>query len=200
MFFCICHVNNPGNFEIPLGTPFKTLLELAGGVKDGKKLKAVIPGGSSVPVVPGDIMLNTDMDYESIVNAGSLLGSGAVIIMDEDTNMVEVIHRIARFYYSESCGQCTPCREGTGWMFKVIDKILKGNGTLDDLKTLESIPSMISGSTICALGDAAAMPVESFIKHYRSEFLQYIKNQTVDPIDTNNFAKISDKEFILNRK
>ena len=176
------------------------MLELAGGVKDGKKLKAVIPGGSSVPVVPGDIMLNTDMDYESIVNAGSLLGSGAVIIMDEDTNMVEVIHRIARFYYSESCGQCTPCREGTGWMFKVIDKILKGNGTLDDLKTLESIPSMISGSTICALGDAAAMPVESFIKHYRSEFLQYIKNQTVDPIDTNNFAKISDKEFVLNRK
>ena len=101
-------MNNPGNFEIPLGTPFKTLLELAGGVKDGKKLKAVIPGGSSVPVVPGDIMLNTDMDYESIVNAGSLLGSGAVIIMDENTNMVEVIHRIARFYYSESCGQCTP--------------------------------------------------------------------------------------------
>ena len=193
-------MNNPGNFEIPLGTPFKTLLELAGGVKDGKKLKAVIPGGSSVPVVPGDIMLNTDMDYESIANAGSLLGSGAVIIMDEDTNMVEVIHRIARFYYSESCGQCTPCREGTGWMFKVIDKILKGNGTLDDLKTLESIPSMISGSTICALGDAAAMPVESFIKHYRSEFLQYIKNQTVDPIDMNNFAKISDKEFVLNRK
>ena len=193
-------MNNPGNFEIPLGTPFKTLLELAGGVKDGKKLKAVIPGGSSVPVVPGDIMLNTDMDYESIVNAGSLLGSGAVIIMDEDTNMVEVIHRIARFYYSESCGQCTPCREGTGWMFKVIDKILKGNGTLGDLKTLESIPSMISGSTICALGDAAAMPVESFIKHYRSEFLQYIKNQTVDPIDKNNFAEISDKEFVLNRK
>ena len=194
------HVNNPGNFEIPLGTPFKTLLELAGGVKDGKKLKAVIPGGSSVPVVPGDIMLNTDMDYESIVNAGSLLGSGAVIIMDEDTNMVEVIHRIARFYYSESCGQCTPCREGTGWMFKVIDKILKGNGTLDDLKTLESIPNMISGSTICALGDAAAMPVESFIKYYRSEFLQYIKNQTVAPIDINNTAKISDNEFVQSRK
>ena len=193
-------MNNPGNFEIPLGTPFKTLLELAGGVKDGKKLKAVIPGGSSVPVVPGDIMLNTDMDYESIANAGSLLGSGAVIIMDEDTNMVEVIHRIARFYYSESCGQCTPCREGTGWMFKVIDKILKGNGTLDDLKTLESIPNMISGSTICALGDAAAMPVESFIKHYRSEFLQYIKNQTVAPIDINNVAKISDNEFALSRK
>ena len=118
------HVNKPGNYEIPLGTPFKKLLELAGGMKDGKKIKAVIPGGSSVPVVPGKVMLETNMDYESITQAGSLLGSGAVIIMDEDTNMVEVIHRIARFYYSESCGQCTPCREGTGWMFKIIDKIL----------------------------------------------------------------------------
>ena len=94
-------------------------------MKNGKKIKAVIPGGSSVPVVPGEVMLETNMDYESISQAGSMLGSGAVIVMDEDTNMVEVIHRIARFYYSESCGQCTPCREGTGWMFKIIDKILK---------------------------------------------------------------------------
>ena len=133
-------------------------------MKDGKKIKAVIPGGSSVPVVPGNIMMETNMDYESIVHAGSLLGSGAIIVMDENTNMVEVIHRISRFYYSESCGQCTPCREGTGWMFKIIDKILSGKANLDDIKTLESIPSMISGSTICALGDAAAMPVESFIK------------------------------------
>ena len=164
------HVNKPGNFEIPLGTPFKKLLELAGGMKNGKKIKAVIPGGSSVPVVPGEVMLETNMDYESISQAGSMLGSGAVIVMDEDTNMVEVIHRIARFYYSESCGQCTPCREGTGWMFKIIDKILCGNGNLDDIKTLESIPKMISGSTICALGDAAAMPVESFMKNYKEEF------------------------------
>ena len=190
------HVNKPGNYEIPLGTPFKKLLDLAGGMKNGKKIKAVIPGGSSVPVVPGEIMLETNMDYESITKAGSLLGSGAVIIMDEDTNMVEVIHRIARFYYSESCGQCTPCREGTGWMYKIIDKILKGNGTLEDLKTLESIPNMISGSTICALGDAAAMPVESFIKNYKEEFLKYIKTQ--EEVADNNYT--DNKEFVMQQK
>ena len=190
------HVNKPGNYEIPLGTPFKKLLDLAGGMKNGKKIKAVIPGGSSVPVVPGEIMLETNMDYESITKAGSLLGSGAVIIMDEDTNMVEVIHRISRFYYSESCGQCTPCREGTGWMYKIIDKILKGNGTLEDLKTLESIPNMISGSTICALGDAAAMPVESFIKNYKEEFLKYIKTQ--EEVADNNYT--DNKEFVMQQK
>ena len=190
------HVNKPGNYEIPLGTPFKELLELAGGMKDGKKIKAVIPGGSSVPVVPGKVMMETNMDYESIAKAGSMLGSGAVIIMDEDTNMVEVIHRIARFYYSESCGQCTPCREGTGWMYKIIDKILKGKGTLEDIKTLESIPGMIAGSTICALGDAAAMPVESFIRNYRNEFINYIKDEkdVVDNYDNNN------KEFLMQQK
>ena len=192
------HVNKPGNYEIPLGTPFKKLLDLAGGMKNGKKIKAVIPGGSSVPVVPGEIMLETNMDYESITKAGSLLGSGAVIIMDEDTNMVEVIHRIARFYYSESCGQCTPCREGTGWMYKIIDKILKGNGTLEDLKTLESIPNMISGSTICALGDAAAMPVESFIKNYKEEFLKYIKTQ--EEVVDNNYNNNNNKEFVMQQK
>ena len=190
------HVNKPGNYEIPLGTPFKKLLDLAGGMKNGKKIKAVIPGGSSVPVVPGEIMLETNMDYESITKAGSLLGSGAVIIMDEDTNMVEVIHRIARFYYSESCGQCTPCREGTGWMYKIIDKILKGNGTLEDVKTLESIPNMISGSTICALGDAAAMPVESFIKYYKEEFLKYIKTQ--EEVVDNNYT--NNNEFVMQQK
>ena len=193
------HVNKPGNYEVPLGTPFKELLELAGGMKDGKKIKAVIPGGSSVPVVPGEIMLKTNMDYESIVEAGSLLGSGAIIVMDENTNMVEVIHRISRFYYSESCGQCTPCREGTGWMFKIIDKILKGKADLEDIKTLESIPNMISGSTICALGDAAAMPVESFIKHFKNDFLRYInhKNQSKNEILSSDF---NNKEFILHKK
>ena len=190
------HVNKPGNYEIPLGTPFKELLELAGGMKDEKKIKAVIPGGSSVPVVPGKVMMETNMDYESITKAGSMLGSGAVIVMDEDTNMVEVIHRIARFYYSESCGQCTPCREGTGWMYKIIDKILKGKGTLEDIKTLESIPGMIAGSTICALGDAAAMPVESFIRNYKNEFINYIKDEkdVVDNCDNNN------KEFLMQQK
>ena len=191
------HVNKPGNFEVPLGTPFAKLLELAGGMKNNKKIKAVIPGGSSVPVVPGEIMMETNMDYESIVKAGSMLGSGAVIIMDEDTNMVEVIHRISRFYYSESCGQCTPCREGTGWMYKIIDKILKGKGTHDDIKTLESIPKMISGSTICALGDAAAMPVESFIKNFKEEFLKYIKDQ--DENNEENFD-VDTKEYVINKR
>tara|TARA_B100000767_G_C19776911_1_gene543153 strand:- start:6154 stop:7494 length:1341 start_codon:yes stop_codon:yes gene_type:complete len=194
------HVNRPGNYEVPLGTPFKVLLELAGGMKDGKKIKAVIPGGSSVPVVPGNIMMETNMDYESIVHAGSLLGSGAIIVMDENTNMVEVIHRISRFYYSESCGQCTPCREGTGWMFKIIDKILSGKANLDDIKTLESIPSMISGSTICALGDAAAMPVESFIKHYKNEFLRYIDHEIQNKDRNFNFDATNNKEFILHKK
>ena len=194
------HVNKPGNYEIPLGTSFETLLDLAGGMKNGKNLKAVIPGGSSVPVLPGDIMMKTNMDYESIANAGSLLGSGAVIVMDETTNMVEVIHRIARFYYSESCGQCTPCREGTGWMYKVIDKIIKGHGTLDDIKTLESIPKMISGSTICALGDAAAMPVESFINHYRHEFLSYIKKENKVENSNEKSNLHNNKEFVLHKK
>jgi len=195
------HVNKPGNYEIPLGTPFEKLLEIAGGVKDGKKLKAVIPGGSSVPVLPGEIMMKVNMDYESIAQAGSLLGSGAVIVMDETTNMVEVIHRIARFYYSESCGQCTPCREGTGWMFKIIDKILNGKGSMNDINTLESIPSMISGSTICALGDAAAMPVESFIKYFKNEFLNYIKEDNLSNLT--NFkinSKTNKKEFVLHKK
>ena len=191
------HVNKPGNYEVPLGTPFTKLLELAGGMKNNKKIKAVIPGGSSVPVVPGKTMMETNMDYESIVKAGSMLGSGAVIIMDEDTNMVEVIHRISRFYYSESCGQCTPCREGTGWMYKIIDKILKGKGSLDDIKTLEAIPKMISGSTICALGDAAAMPVESFIKNFKEEFLKYIKDQ--DENNEENFD-VDTKEYVINKR
>ena len=195
------HVNKPGNYEVPLGTPFKKLLEIAGGVKDGRKLKAVIPGGSSVPVLPGEIMMKVNMDYESISQAGSLLGSGAVIVMDETTNMVKVIHRIARFYYSESCGQCTPCREGTGWMYKIIDNIIKGKGSLEDIRTLESIPSMISGSTICALGDAAAMPVESFIKHFKNEFLDLIKKD--NSLNLANFKinqNKNEKEFVLNKK
>ena len=169
------HVNNPGNYEVPLGIPFKELLKIAGGITGGKKLKAVIPGGSSVPVLTANTIMETNMDYESISKAGSLLGSGAVIVMNEDTNMVEVLHRISRFYFSESCGQCTPCREGTGWIYRILDNLLNGNGTYDDIRTLESIPSMIMGNTICALGDAAAFPVESFLKNFKEEFLSYIK-------------------------
>ena len=170
------HVNKPGNFEVPLGMPFSTLLELAGGMRDGAKLKAVIPGGSSVPVVPGEIMMKTNMDYESISASGSLLGSGAVVVMDETTDMVKVLQRISRFYFSESCGQCTPCREGTGWLYRMLCRIVDGNGQPEDIDKLDDVASKIEGRTICALGDAAAMPVHSFIKHYREEFVYYIEH------------------------
>jgi NADH-quinone oxidoreductase subunit F len=170
------HVNNPGNFEIAMGTPFAELLEMAGGVRNGNRLKAVIPGGSSVPVVPGDTMLQANMDYDSIVEAGSMLGSGAVIVMDETTDMVEALRRISRFYFSESCGQCTPCREGTGWLYRMLTRIVEGKGSMQDLDKLDDVASKIEGRTICALGDAAAMPVRSFIKHFRHEFEHYIEH------------------------
>ena len=170
------HVNKPGNFEVPLGIPFKDLLELAGGVRGGRKLKAVIPGGSSVPVLPGEIMLAANMDYDSVAKAGSMLGSGAVIVMDETTDMVKALRRISRFYYSESCGQCTPCREGTGWLYRMLTRIVDGQGRPEDLDKLDSVASKIMGRTICALGDAAAMPVQSFVKHFRHEFEYYIEH------------------------
>lgn len=168
------HINKPGNFEIPLGTPFSELLEMAGGVLDGRKLKAVIAGGSSVPVLPGDEMMKLTMDYDTIQKAGTFLGSGAVIIMDETTDMVKVLQRLSQFYFSESCGQCTPCREGTGWMYRVITRIIEGEGRQQDLDLLDNVAERIQGRTICALGDAAAMPVTSFLKHYRHEFQHYI--------------------------
>ncbi len=171
------HVNNPGNFEVNMGIPFKELLELAGGVKDGRKLKAVIPGGSSVPVVPAQIMLDATMDYDGITKAGSMLGSGALIVMDESTDMVKVLQRLSRFYFSESCGQCTPCREGTGWLYRMLTRIVEGKGEPEDLDRLDDVAAKIEGRTICALGDAAAMPVRSFVKHYREEFEYYIEHK-----------------------
>ncbi len=171
------HVNKPGNFEINLGTPFKDLLDMAGGVRNGNKLKAVIPGGSSVPVVPADVMMGLNMDYDSIAKGGSMLGSGAVIVMDETTDMVKVLQRLSRFYYSESCGQCTPCREGTGWLYRMLTRIVEGKGLPEDLDKLDDVASKIEGRTICALGDAAAMPVRSFVKHYRHEFEYYIQHK-----------------------
>ena len=171
------HVAKPGNFEINMGTPFKDLLEMAGGVSKGGKLKAVIPGGSSVPVLPGDIMMDCTMDYDSIAKAGSMLGSGAVIVMDETTDMVLTLRRIARFYFSESCGQCTPCREGTGWLYRMLNRIIDGQGLPEDITRLEEVSHKIEGRTICALGDAAAMPVWSFIKHYRHEFEYYVEHK-----------------------
>lgn len=171
------HVNRPGNYEVPLGTPFAQLLEMAGGMRGGRKLKAVIPGGSSAPVVPAEIMMDCTMDYDSIAKAGSMLGSGAVIVMDETTCMVKALERLSYFYFEESCGQCTPCREGTGWLYRVVHRIEHGAGRPDDLDLLNSVTGNIMGRTICALGDAASMPVQSFVKHFHDEFMYHIENK-----------------------
>jgi NADH-quinone oxidoreductase subunit F len=171
------HVERPGNHEVPLGTPFASLLEMAGGMRGGKKLKGVIPGGSSMPVLPAETMLKTDMDYDSIAKAGSMLGSGAVIVMDEDTCMVSALERLSYFYFEESCGQCTPCREGTGWLYRVVHRIENGEGRAQDLDLLINVADNIAGRTICALGDAAALPVKSFIQHFRSEFEYHIEHK-----------------------
>ncbi len=170
-------VARPGNFELKLGTPFATLLEMAGGMRAGRKLKACIPGGSSMPVLPGDIMMATDMDYDSIAKAGSMLGSGAVIVMDDTRCMVKSLLRLSYFYFEESCGQCTPCREGTGWLWRVVNRIENGQGRNEDLDLLNSVADNIAGRTICALGDAAALPVKSFVKHFRDEFQYHIDHK-----------------------
>ena len=170
------HVERPGNYEIPLGTPFAELLEMAGGVRGGKQLKAVIPGGSSAPVLPAEIMMGLNMDYDSIAKAGSMLGSGAVIVMDEDVCMVKALERLSYFYQEESCGQCTPCREGTGWLYRIVHRIANGEGRMEDLDLLDSIGNNMAGRTICALADAAVFPVRGFTKHFREEFVHYIEH------------------------
>lgn len=171
------HVNRPGNYEVPLGTPFTELLEMAGGVRQGHHLKAVIPGGSSMPVLPADLIMQATMDFDGLVKVGSMLGSGAVIVMDETTCMVKMLERISEFYYEESCGQCTPCREGTGWLMRIVHRIEHGQGRPEDLDLLDSVAGRIMGRTICAFGDAAAMPVQSFIKHFRDEFMYHIEHK-----------------------
>jgi NADH-quinone oxidoreductase subunit F len=171
-------VERPGNYEIPLGTPFSKLLELAGGVRKGRTLKAVIPGGSSAPVLPASIMMECTMDYDSIAKAGSMLGSGAVIVMDDSRCMVNSLLRLSYFYMHESCGQCTPCREGTGWLYRMVERIAHGQGRKDDIDLLNSVADNIQGRTICALGDAAAMPVRAMIKHFRDEFIHLIEHKT----------------------
>jgi len=177
LFSVTGHVNRPGNYEVKLGTPFAKLLDMAGGMRGGKKLKGVIPGGSSMPVIKADLMMATDMDYDSIAKAGSMLGSGAVIVMDEDTCMVKAAERLAYFYYEESCGQCTPCREGTGWLYRIISRIEHGQGRVEDLDLLLNLSDQIQGRTICALGDAAAMPVRAFVKNFREEFEYHIAHK-----------------------
>ena len=181
------HVEKPGNYELPLGIPFRELLAIAGGVRAGWRLKAVIPGGSSVQVLPADIIVDLTMDFDTIQKAGSGLGTGAAIIMDETTCMVSVLRRISRFYFAESCGQCTPCREGTGWLYRVLTRITEGKGRQADLDMLVDVANKIEGHTICALGDAAAWPVQSFMKHFRHEFEYMIEHggrSIVEQLDT----------------
>ncbi len=171
------HVKKPGNYELELGTPLRTLVyDYAGGILDDKKLKCVIPGGSSVPVLMPD-QLDTPLDFESVQAAGSMLGSGAVIVMNEDTCMVWVAEILAHFYMHESCGKCTPCRQGTGWLYEIIHRIENGHGKPEDLDTLLDLAKNIEGNTICALGDAAATPVISTIKQFRNEYEYHIEHK-----------------------
>jgi len=175
------HVNKPANYEVPMGTPFADLLEMAGGVLDGRKLKAVIPGGSSTPVLTAEQAMAMDMDYDSISKAGSMLGAGSVIVIAEGTCMVKVLARLSHFYFEESCGQCTPCREGTGWLSRVVHRIEHGEGRPEDIDLLLGVAGKVSGHTICALGDAAAMPVQSFVKQFREEFEYHIEHKKCMP-------------------
>ncbi len=174
--FCVSgHVHNPGNFELPMGTPFKDILELAGGVSGGA-LKAVIPGGSSTPVLTAQSAMEMTLDYDGVERAGSMLGTGGIIIMNDTTCMVKVLTRLAHFYYDESCGQCTPCREGTGWLYRILSRIMAGQGQIEDLELLNSVGDKMMGHTICALADAAVLPVQSFLAHFGHEFEYYIKH------------------------
>ena len=178
------HVEKPGNYELPMGIPFKDLLDdICGGMLDGRKLKAVIPGGSSCKVLPAEIIMDCTMDYTSLQQAGSSFGTGAVMVMDETTCMVKVLRRISRFYMAESCGQCTPCREGTGWLYRMLTRVVEGNGEEADLEKLVDVANKIEGHTICALGDAAAWPVQSFLNHYFHEFEYMVRNNGRSIVD-----------------
>lgn len=186
------HINKPGVYEIELGLPVEEFLnseEYCGGIRNGKKLKAVVAGGSSVPILPAELFLNTAkgeprlMSYESLADGGfatgTMLGSGGFIVMDETASVVKNLWNFTRFYHHESCGQCSPCREGTGWMEKVLHRILDGHGKKEDVDLLWDIQSKIDGKTICPLGDAAAWPVASAIRHFRKEFEEYISNPSL---------------------
>ena len=198
------HINKPGVYEIEMGLPVEEFIysdEYCGGIRNGKKIKALVAGGSSVPILPASLITTTIkgeprlMSYESLADggfaSGSMLGSGGFIVMDEDTSIVKNLHTFARFYHHESCGQCSPCREGTGWMEKILLKILRGQGTLKDIDLLWDIQAKIEGKTICPLGDAAAWPVASAIRHFRSEFEAYVYNPS-DIVDVKHYYRLND--------
>ncbi len=170
------HVNNPGNVEVRMGTPFKEVLELAGGIWKGRQLKAVIPGGASTAILPAEDAMAMNMDYDSIAKAGSFLGAGSIIIMDDQTDMVKVIENLSHFYWDESCGQCSPCREGTGWLYRVVKRIRAGQGRPEDIEALKDVSGKIMGNVICGLGDAATIALTSALKHYEHEFVHYIEH------------------------
>ncbi|MFW0088997.1 MAG: NADH-ubiquinone oxidoreductase-F iron-sulfur binding region domain-containing protein, partial [Coxiella endosymbiont of Haemaphysalis japonica] len=169
------HVAKPGNYEVPLKISFPDLLELAGSMREGSKLKAVIPGGSSMPVLPAHIIMKATMSFDGLMEVGSMLGSGGVMVMDQSTCMVKVLERIAKFYMHESCGQCTPCREGTGWIYRLVHRIERGEGTKQDLEQLSRVAEGIEGLTICAFGEAAVWPVNGMLKHFYDEFAYHVE-------------------------
>jgi NADH-quinone oxidoreductase subunit F len=177
------HVNKPGVYELPSGTLLTDIIyKYAGGVPGDKKIKCVIPGGSSMPPLRGDQLEGVKMDAESLKAAGSSIGTGGIIVMDEDTDLVQVLARITKFYYHESCGQCTPCREGTGWMLKLLNRILRGEGSRRDVELLVSVAKNIEGNTVCALGEAAAWPVKFMVERFRDEFEARVKEHAEIPV------------------
>jgi NADH-quinone oxidoreductase subunit F len=179
--FCVSgHVEKPANYEMPLGGTFRQLIEMAGGMRGGKKCKAILPSGASGPVVPAtDAVLDAPLTYEGMAAVGTVLGSASVIIMDEDTDMVWAALKMAKFFKHESCGKCTPCREGTFWLEKAISRLMKGQGTKADIDLLNNVASNMVGVTLCALGDFAANPILSTIKHFRSEWDAYVSGKSV---------------------
>ena len=170
------HVEKPGNFEVRMGTPFKDLLELAGGIWKGRELKCVIPGGASTAIIPAEQAMAMNMDYDSIAKAGSFLGAGSMIVMDDTTDIVKVCQNLSHFYWDESCGQCTPCREGTGWLMRVLTRIIDGKGRPEDIAALKDVTGKIEGNVICGLGDGATIALNSAVKHYEHEFRHYIEH------------------------
>ncbi len=171
------HVEKPGVYEFPMGIPLREILyDHCGGIRGGRKLKAVIPGGSSVPILTAD-QVDVRMDYDSVVKAGSMLGSAGVVVMDETTCMVKAVTRITKFYAEESCGQCTQCREGTEWLLRILERIEHGRGRAGELEVLLDICTSMKGRTICPLSDACAMPVESYVRKFHDEFDSHIKLQ-----------------------
>jgi len=169
-------VQKGGNFEVPLGTTFDELLEMAGGLKPGRTLKGAVPGGVSMPVLKAEELKGLQMDYDTLRALGTGLGSGAIVVLDDSVCCVKFACRISQFFHKESCGQCTPCREGTGWMHRVLERIVAGKATMEDLHQLKTVAGQIEGHTICAFGEAAAWPIQGFLRQFWDEFEYYIVN------------------------